>query len=289
MPGENPGLDRAIKESLNTAQRRVFLIEFTGELRSDGATFMDLLAEMALELGFAVIHPDRFGKVDEPLSLLEQILGEFTPWEKLSESLPEEMKGDLDLIGGGYSRPAGPASTSPEGMRWARVDYTIEPLERVVKRQVTVLGDNVELGGDLETLAILERLMCERSRLSFLVVLASVGGALFPNFFEKVDSLHIHYVPEIGPEDLGLVDEELAQRLTRNRLEQYLSEMPKSWVYVEQLKAYYELELGGVFEDQLLIPKTPIQLFMYRWDRLDAERRRLLIALACEIRPQLTV
>ena len=116
MPGENPGLDRAIKESLNTAQRRVFLIEFTGELRSDGATFMDLLAEMALELGFAVIHPDRFGKVDEPLSLLEQILGEFTPWEKLSESLPEEMKGDLDLIGGGYSRPAGPASTSPEGM-----------------------------------------------------------------------------------------------------------------------------------------------------------------------------
>ncbi|MCK4594652.1 hypothetical protein KAU45_09130, partial [bacterium] len=286
MPGEDPGLDRVIMESLNTAQRRAFLIEFVGELRSDGATFLDLLAEMARELGFAVIHPHRLGRVVEPLSLLEQILEEFTTWEELGESLPEEMRGELDLISGEYSDPTGPVSRSPAGMRWARVDYTIELLERVVKRPVAVFVDNVELGGDLETLAILERLMCERSRLSFLVVLANVGDALFPDFFEKVDSLYIRYVPEIGLDDLGLLGEELAQRLTRNRLEQYLSEIPKSRVYVEQLKAYYELELGGGFEDQLLIPKTPIQLFMYRWDRLDAERRRLLLALACQMRPQ---
>ncbi|MCX7021782.1 MAG: hypothetical protein NTW26_05845 [bacterium] len=290
LPGVDPGLDRIIGESLNAARRRAFLIECAGEMGGDGAAFREALATLVEKSGFRVIRTADRGGVVEPLSLVKTIVEGFTSWAELGASLPAGMVENLHLLGEGYAG-AGEGKTwddayDPTGLRWTRVDYTIELLGRVMEGPTAVFADNSEGGGDLETLAVLERLMSERSRTPLLLVLGGTGGAVYSEYFDRVDSLHIRYLPLVRSGELGSLAEELGRRLNPAQLEHYLAELPRSRVHAEQLRAYYELDLGGVFDERLLMSKTPIQLFMYRLERLKEGEKEALCALAGETRPQ---
>jgi tetratricopeptide (TPR) repeat protein len=290
VPGVDPELDRVVEESLNAARRRVFLIECAGEMGGDGAAFREALASCALESGFRVVRPPDRGGVVEPLSLVRTIVEAFVPWDELRGSLPAGPAEGLRLLGDGYAGadggPTEDETGNPTGLRWTRVDYTIELLERVVEGPTAVFAENAEGGVDLETLAVLERLMGERKRTPLLLVLGRTGGAVSPGYFDRVDSLHLRYMPAVRPEDLGGLGDELARRLNPGQLEHYLAELPRSRVHAEQLRAYYELDLDGAFEERLLTSKTPIQLFMYRWEGLREGEKEVLCVLAGETRPQ---
>ncbi|OGD71993.1 MAG: hypothetical protein A2Y64_03640 [Candidatus Coatesbacteria bacterium RBG_13_66_14] len=292
LPGVDPGLDRIIEEGLNVARRRAFLIECAGEMGGDGAAFREALAAFVRKSGFKVIRTADRGGVVEPLTLTRTIVEGFTPWSELGESLPAGMAEKLRLIEDGYGGTgAGKAEDEahdPRSLRWTRVDYTIELLVRVMEGPTAVFADNTEGGGDLETLAVLERLMSERSHTPFLLVLGGTSGAVSSEYFDRVDSLHLRYLPLVRSVELGSLGEELGRRLKPGQLEHYLAELPRSRVHAEQLRAYYEHDLDGVFEERLLTSKTPIQLFMYRWEELREEEKEVLCALAGEARPQST-
>ncbi|HUT99239.1 MAG TPA: tetratricopeptide repeat protein [bacterium] len=290
LPGVDPGLDRIIEESLNAARRRAFLIECAGEMGGDGAAFREALAAFAVKSGFRVIRTADRGGVVEPLSLVKTIVEGYAPWAELRESLPAALAENLRLLEEGYAEAgegkAEDDAGDPTGLRWTRVDYTIELLGRVMEGPTAVFADNTEGGGDLETLAVLERLMSERSRTPILLVLGGTSGAVSSEYFDRVDSLHLRYLPVVRSEELGRLGEELGRRLNPGQLEHYLAELPRSRVHAEQLRAYYELDLDGVFEERLLTSKTTIQLFMYRWEGLRKEEKKVLCALAGETRPQ---
>ncbi len=292
LPGADPGLDRIFEESLNVARRRAFLVECAGEMGGDGAAFRDALADFARAAGFRVIRTADRGGVVEPLSLARTIVEGFTPWTELGESLPTGLAENLHLIEEGYAGDVegktGDDEPDPTGLRWTRVDYTIELLGRVMEGPTAVFADNAEGGGDLETLAVLERLMSERSHTPLLLVLGGIGGAVSSEYFDRVDSLHLRYLPQVRSEELGSLGGELGRRLNPGQFEHYLAELPRSRIHAEQLRAFYELDLEGVFEERLLTSKTPIQLFMYRWEGLKEEEKKVLCVLAGEARPQST-